>query len=126
MSADLLLKLDAFRAEWGDQVAISTAPGGLGRKVEDGHGGAASQHNMLRWGEVRAVDVHPRGIYGPDDFARAVDIAESVGFTGIGVYPDWNRPGVHLDVRDAVTVAKWAGVFRDGKQAYVGINTVVG
>lgn len=36
--------------------------------------------------------------------------------TGLGIYPQWNNPGFHLDVRG--TKARW--LKQDGK--YVGIN----
>ncbi|MAY02477.1 MAG: hypothetical protein CMQ38_05805 [Gammaproteobacteria bacterium] len=128
MSADLLLKLDDFRSRWGAPVVVSSAPGGVGRN--DGPEGT-SQHNVDQWGEVRAVDVFPmvRGEGGrlvymnsAEDRARAVRIAQEVGFTGIGVYTD-TGPGnmVHLDVRidrNAIDPALWARVSGQ----YVGID----
>ena len=107
MSVDLLQKLDLFRAILGEPVDISPVDGALGR-----HGGQSdtSQHNVDRWGEVRAADVMPRNV----DLGTAYQAALEAGFTGIGLYPEANpRPMLHLDVREADTVAQWSG-FRAG------------
>lgn len=101
MSNELLQKLDAFRAAWGYPVVVSSAHGAIGREGD----GDSSQHNVTRWGEVRAIDVFPKTasggyITGPADRARAYEIAKQVGFTGIGLYTD-TSPGnmLHVDVR---------------------------
>jgi|GEM_PF-1644487 uncharacterized protein YcbK (DUF882 family) len=90
LSPELLGRLDAFRAEWGRPVSISTAPGAILRV-----GSGTSQHFA-----GRAVDIFPQGMTTRQDAERARRIAINVGFTGIGVYPLW-RPsaGLHLDVR---------------------------
>ena len=36
--------------------------------------------------------------------------AERFVFGGIGVYPYWNRPGLHLDMRVAYPAARWGRV----------------
>jgi len=42
----------------------------------------------------------PHGMDTAEDRQRAVEIATTVGFIGIGVYPDWKpRPGLHLDMK---------------------------
>jgi hypothetical protein len=128
MSQELLRKLDAFRHEWGSPVRISPADGGIGR-----HQGSegASQHNIDRWGQVRAVDVFPmvpaggagyRYMKTAADRRRAYEIAQRVGFTGIGLYTD-TAPGdmLHVDVRPGPTVATWSRVSGD----YLGIGQVV-
>lgn len=124
INVDLLVGLDEFRHQWGAPVRVSPAPGAIARF--DGAGGT-SQHNVDRWGETRAVDVMPYGITSRIDFLRAVDIARGVGFTGIGVYPDWKPlPGLHLDWRDDRTAgdpAMW-GAYRPadgGPQRYVSV-----
>jgi len=122
MSKDLLLKLDAFREAWGAPVALSPAQGGIGREDNSN-----SQHNVSLWREVRAVDVMPEGMNTAADRSRAVAIAKAVGFTGIGIYPDWNpRAGLHLDVRKPETpgyVATWAGLKdHNGQQYYAAIE----
>ncbi|WP_445354179.1 hypothetical protein ACJJI5_12380 [Microbulbifer sp. EKSA008] len=102
MSAELLLRIDSFREKWGAPVVISDADGALGR--HDGEDGT-SQHNIDKWGEVRAVDFFPmtasgRYINTPKQLARAYQVAVAVGFTGVGVYTD-TQPGfmLHGDVR---------------------------
>lgn len=121
MNRDLLLKLDAFRERWGAPVQISPAEGGTGREDDSN-----SQHNALKWGEVRAVDIMPHGMDTPAMRQLAVTIAEEVGYTGIGVYPDWKpHPGIHVDVREPEIpghVAKWSGVIEDGRQVYAAIE----
>jgi len=110
MSQDLLQKLDLFREKWGAPVVITSHPDGLGRKDESG-----SMHNVLKWGEVRAVDVFPQGMDTLEDRQRAFQIAKSVGLTGIGLYTD-TRPStmLHLDNRDKFTY--WTGIA--GKYNY--------
>ncbi len=124
MSADLLLKLDAFREQWGAPVEISRADGALGR-----HGGEndKSQHNIDRWGQVLAADLMPKVADGQGGYRymqtreernRAFAIAKAVGFTGIGIYTDTN-PGnlLHVDVRKTNTerVATWSRVNKQYK-----------
>jgi len=119
--------LDDLRAKWGQPIVISPVEGAVGR--HDGKGGT-SQHNVDRWGEVRAVDVMPHGIETANDARRFRQLAEDCGFTGIGFYPDWNpRPGFHVDIRineNERYVAQWGGIRRNGEQVYVGIETAIG
>lgn len=125
MSADLLLVLDEFREQWGYPVIVSSANGALGR-----HDNTDSQHNIDKWGEVRAVDFFPmlpdgkggyRYMSTSSDRERAYQIAKNVGFTGIGIYTD-TTPGnmVHGDVR-AGSLATWSRV--SGK--YKGLSEVL-
>ena len=114
MSADLLKKLDAFRERWGYPVEVSSAQGAIGREDD-----SQSQHNVSKWGEVRAIDVFPRVAGGgymltASERQRAFTIAKEVGFTGIGLYTD-TQPGnlLHLDVRvdkQEGSPAKWSRV----------------
>jgi hypothetical protein len=128
MNADLLLKLDAFRERWGAPVVISSAQGALGRHAG---GDNSSQHNVDKWGEVKAVDVFPMVSDGEGGYRymstaserqRAYDVALAVGFNGIGLYTD-TKPGdmLHVDVRDAAQVALWSRVEGD----YFGIQQVL-
>lgn len=131
MSLDLLSRLDAFRDALGYPVAISSAPGAIGRPIIGGgqaeSGAEKSWHNYALHGEIMAVDIHPLPPGGADaeERQRWYQLAKQVGFTGIGIYPDWNRPGMHLDVRtdrQPGSPATWAGVYRGGKQIYTNIN----
>lgn len=117
MDRELLLKLDTFRAEYGKPIKVSPVAGALGRPDSP-----SSQHFPDPM--VKAVDI----IFteSAPDFQRAFDVAKRVGFTGIGVYRDWNPyGGMHLDVRDSRAVgdpAKWAGVPDGDGQKYVSIS----
>lgn len=123
MSPELLKKLDQFRKEWGFPVQISPHQDAVGR--EDAT--SQSQHNVMRWGEVRAVDVFPKNSIGgyinsKAELKRAYDIARRVGFNGVGLYTD-TAPGhmVHLDVRKGA-FAKWsriAGQYKSINEALV-------
>ena len=131
MNLELLQKLDRFRELLGYPVAISQAPGAIGRPIIGGgqaeSGAERSWHNYAIHGEIMAVDIHPLapGGAGPDERRRWLQLAREAGFTGIGIYPDWNRPGMHVDVRTdrtATNPATWAGIREGGKQIYVGIE----
>lgn len=109
MNRDLLLKLDDFRERWGRPVSISGNKHALGR-----HDDSESQHNVTRWGEVRAVDVFPDGMNTAAERERAFEIAKEVGFTGIGLYTDTSAGNMlHVDVREPKSqghVATWSRV----------------
>lgn len=121
MDVDLLRALDAYRDALGAPLEISPATGALGRALGDGN---ASQHNVARWGEVRAADVLvPEGM----TLRQAYEIARGLElFSGIGVYPDWYpRPGLHLDTRrdrSPSDPALWAGRSTDKGQVYVALQ----
>ena len=125
MQPRLLVLLDTFRFMWGKAVDVSPAPGALGRYW----GQSDSQHNIAKWGEVRAVDVMTEGLKTADDFQRAIDLARSIGFTGVGIYPDWSpSPGLHLDVRvdrEPGDPALWGALSIAGKQHYFGVAHVL-
>lgn len=114
LSGELLTKLDEFRERLGSPVLISPAPGSLLRP-------AGSQESQHFFG--RAADVMVQGV----SLERAYQVAREVGFTGIGVYPDWKPyKGLHLDVRpdrQPGNPALWAGLLgADGKQFYTSIE----
>jgi hypothetical protein len=103
----------------GVPVSISLAPGAVGRNFGPD---VDSQHNFDRWGEVRAVDVFVEGVDSKAQASRVLDIATSVGFTGVGVYPDWKnndgdpQVGFHLDVREVREMgvpAMWGRLGQD-------------
>ncbi len=68
-----------------------------------------SQHYL-----AKAVDFHIEGCSFPD----AIFLIESIlialqvdGLVGLGIYPEWNNPGFHLDTRG--TRARWGLVGRE-------------
>ena len=123
MNPDLLTRLDDFRDRLGFPVSISTAPGAIGRHT----GNPSSQHHVTR-GKIAAVDVMPHWPLGgtKGELRQAYNLAVELGFTGVGLYPDWSpRPGLHLDVRDdrqAGNPATWSGIKVAGVQQYGAIE----
>jgi uncharacterized protein YcbK (DUF882 family) len=75
---------------------------------------ADSQHK-----QGNAVDFHIRSARSlPEQSDRLCDILKKLQVfdrVGLGIYPDWNSPGFHLDVRG--TYARWG---RIGPTTYVG------
>ena len=112
---DLLTKLDRLRDEWGSSISVSPVQGGVGRADD-----TESQHNVINTGGlVKAIDIFPsvngEPLLDGADVIRFVELAKSVGFTGIGVYQDtifkntkWVM--VHLDTRDSDRVATWSRI----------------
>lgn len=122
----VLRGLDLFRHEWGKPVRISPHPLALGRR--DGTD-TLSDHNIDKWGRVLAADVMPEGMEEHGDAYFAVVLADRVGFTSIGLYPDWKPGGgLHLGVRPGRKLgdpAQWGAVDLDGKQTYVSLDAAL-
>jgi len=125
MAPGQLSALDKFRELWGYPVRISPMAGAVGRNLGPHD---TSQHNVDKWGEVRATDFFPmlpdgkggwRYMQTAVERKRAFEVAKAAGFTGIGIYTD-TYPGnmVHGDVREASQLAKWSRVGG----AYMGID----
>jgi hypothetical protein len=113
LNINLLKKLDLFRERLGRSVIISPAAGALIRPA----GSNESQHIIGNAADIML----PKG----PDLKTAYDVAKAVGFTGVGVYPDWKPyAGLHLDVRNG-TFVSWAGVKQNGKQVYVSVDQVL-
>ena len=117
MSPRLLTMLDVLRFRLGSAINISKAKGSIGRQDD-----TDSEHNVSKWGEVLAVDCFVSGVYGQEQIWAVVEEATRVGFTGIGIYPEWcNNEGVkqcgfHLGVRPTRkmgTPATWG--YMDGE-----------
>jgi len=111
MNPRLLVLMDVLRIQTG-KIIISPAEGAIGRNSGN------TQHNYKRYGDIRAIDIFPQ-VSNKNTAQNFIDKAIDLGFTGIGVYPDWelssgeNRIGFHLDVRyDQVpgNPALWSGV----------------
>ena len=123
MSKKQLLTLDKFREALGKPIIISPAKGSLGRYLGSGE---SSQHNVSKWGEVRASDIMFPWMTTKEELRHAVEVAKRVGFTGIGAYPHW-KPymGLHVDVREdrqPGNPALWSAIVVAGNQKYVGLD----
>jgi hypothetical protein len=86
MDPALIRELVLFRKFLGRSVVIHC--GTQGNHVE----GSAHYRGL-------AVDLHVPGMSALDAFFAAARF----GFHGIGVYPDWHNPGIHVDRRDLAT-----------------------
>lgn len=122
LSDELKIKLDFLRELCECEIKLSNSSGGFARRM----GESWSQHNVTRWGELRAVDG-----YIPDDmtYAEFYDQCRAAQFTGIGLYHGWpsGERGFHVDVRDGrepVAPARWGAEWIDegeGKNRYIGL-----
>lgn len=101
MDPRLLVLLDLLRDKWGKPIRISLSSGAVGRRDK-----SASWHNVARHGRCCAVDIVPE-IETTAEAHAFFTLAKDLGFTGIGVYRDWEstRFGFHLDTR----TDKWPG-----------------
>lgn len=118
MSPRLLFLQDSLRHQLGAAITVSPHPRALGR--ENGPDDT-SQHNIDRWGEVRANDVFVDGVTCRNTANRVIGVAMRTGFTGIGFYPDWDpSPGFHFDVRVSERPGEPAlwGMVDDGEGQY--------
>lgn len=140
ISPRLLVLLDTFRHLTGKCI-ISPHPRAIGRRTEiiEGYYDA---HNFDKWEEVRGIDIFPTlyphdlQIYKEQELLMDavvdewIHVATMLGFTGIGVYPDWTykgmkRPGLHLDVRHNKKPGSPATWGRIGRK-YVSLETAMG
>lgn len=108
MSYDLLRRLDALREFCGNGIVIHCG-------YETGGHSEKSQHYL-----GNAADLHIEGV----SLINQYLLAERFDFAGIGLYPGWNRPGLHCDVRlkaKEESYNRWARL--NGK--YVFLNEAV-
>ena len=123
MDLRLLVLNDLFRQQWGQRVRISRNAHALGRRLGPDN---ESSHNYDRLGKVLANDVFPEGINTREDAEYAVALAKELGFTGIGIYPDWRGGcGLHLDTRrcrEPGNPALWGAIQTDAGQTYVSLE----
>lgn len=123
MHPRLLVLLDTFRYRWDRKVEISPHVASLGRHLGPE---TLSDHNVDAHGAVLAADVIPLGMETRHQASEALNIARGLGFTSIGLYPDWSpAPGLHLGVRISRRPgdpALWGGLRIAGKQEYVSLN----
>ena len=107
----LILLLDKIRDLLNYGIVIHNA-------YERGGHSENSQHYL-----GNAVDFHVEGMQFITAYRRIEEILAALGVSnhvGFGVYPNWNTPGFHLDVRG--TKARWGAVSTDGKQSYTTIE----
>lgn len=113
MNPMLLILLDKVRDMIGTSIHINCGYELTGHEPN-------SQH-----GYGNAVDFHVKNMSHREANRRilaALDVIQIAGkcasdVVGLGIYPDWNTPGFHLDVRGYK--ARWGAVKKEGKQVYV-------
>ena len=124
--------LDVLRHYHGRPIHVSPHPRAVGRP-----GSGSTDHDPdEHGGEVAGVDVFPEGVETPGQMREFIELAISVGFTALGVYPHWEnsdgetQAGVHLAVRDGRTQddpARW-GMIRNeqrGRQRMVSMAEAI-
>lgn len=102
MSGTLLLLLFALRKVIGRTFVIHEGFATSGHTT-------GSQHGL-----GNAVDFHIQGLPFVEAVAQmetALHALQVADRCGLGIYPDWNNPGFHLDVRG--TKARWGRIGRD-------------
>ena len=118
MSPRLLVMLDVLRHILQSPIFISKNDQALGRRS----GLSESEHNVEFWNQVLAVDCFVKDVHTYAQALRVVESARIVGFTGIGVYPQWTnnvgrrQVGFHFGVRPSRKMdnpATWG--YYDGK-----------
>lgn len=102
MNRFLVYRLDEFRKQIGHPIIIHSDY----REGDKGYHGSGD-----------AVDVHIKGI----PLIYAYILAERSGyFNGIGIYPNWNNQGLHLDIRSGKP-ARW-GSWDKSNHKYVPLD----
>ncbi len=113
MSLGFVLKLDLFRSQVGSPMYIHN---------NGGYAISGHSENSLHYDGL-AADLHIAEAVGPRNVIEQALLAYKWTFLSIGIYPYWNRPGLHLDDRSAIGKQKvvW---FRDdlGKYHYYSYN----
>ncbi|RJQ58942.1 MAG: hypothetical protein C4530_09980 [Desulfobacteraceae bacterium] len=102
MCATLVRQLDDMRERAGRQVRIHCS-----FELRDTDFSWHSYH--------RAVDCHIEGLHWFDQLLMACWFP----FTGVGAYPWWNNPGLHLDSRPIQAAARW---LSPAKGVYLPLN----
>lgn len=94
----LVLLVDSLTSVMKEQFGANTF-GIIHVAYEVGGHAVGSQHY-----QGKAVDLHFVNVPLLEQFLWATRFP----FNGVGVYPYWRRPGLHLDIRDSSTfVARW-------------------
>ena len=84
VNPDLIYLIDEFRAYVGKPFILHNA------YEKSGHNDDSQHYLGL------ALDGHFVDLHWMDQFLLAMKFGK---FNGVGVYPDWNNPGLHLDIR---------------------------
>jgi len=118
---NVIFLLDKMRGDIGHPIVIHCAYDSSGHATN-------SQHYL-----GRAVDLHIKDVPLIEQYL----LAERYGWRGIGMYTDWNTPGLHLDLRrtsddaDDLTLyrgARWGRMkkWQDGQisAVYVPLDAV--
>jgi hypothetical protein len=93
MDSRLLVMLDILRHMHGKPIRVSNGRGAIGRETGN------SYHNWKRHGSVQAIDIIPSGIINRPTAHAFIMLADAIGFTGVGLYPEWLQGiGFHVDV----------------------------
>lgn len=112
MNGLLLFLLDSIRDRWGDARFIIHCGFETG-----GH----EKNSFHKFGA--AVDFHiDSALSFPEQITRMEAILKELQVfdrVGLGVYPDWNHPGFHLDVRGSYS--RWGRIG----ETYVGWNSAI-
>lgn len=104
MNMELIKKLDQLREMANSPIFVSSS-----NSQKKGVHVTKSQHYL-----GNAVDIIFTKWSGT--VQELIDLIDKIGFTGIGIYPEWHYNGktvvgFHLDVRPTSTVARWIGVM---------------
>ena len=108
MCPRLLVLLDAIRSAWHAKIKVSNGANAIGRTT------GSSDHNWKLHGQVRGIDVVPEACRTRYDAERFIHFAKLLGFTSIGIYPQWRQGcGFHLGTRDQNHISTWG--YIDGQ-----------
>lgn len=100
----LIYSIDRLRELAGKPIIVNS----------DYREGDTGQH-----GQGKAIDLVIKGMHVIDQFLLA---EKSRLFAGIGIYPFWNRAGLHVDIRDLKPNQSAARWLRDEKGIYLAIT----
>jgi len=106
---DLIYLIDEFRHFVGKPFILHNA------YEMSGHS-KGSQHYL-----GNALDGHFVGMHWLDQYLMALKFGK---FNGIGVYPEWNNPGLHLDIRDIIDNQKVTWIEYKGEYNY-NVNSIL-
>ncbi len=112
IDGQLLYMLDRLREDTGWPIHPHWEVGGC-VDVDGSHGHAKHSYHLKKMG-CKAVDFH---FDTTASFREQYYAVSKAGFTGIGVYPNWEHPGFHVDTRPKEKTQRW--VRRNGIYIYL-------